>query len=223
MSIHSAEDLQRIYQARFQDNAAYRRTVWKLLIQRRFQRYARGDSAVLDLGCGYGEFINQVQCASKFAMDLNPDAPGRLAPGVKCFLQDCSTKWPLEDNSLDLVFTSNFFEHLPDKLALGRTLDEVRRCLKPAGRLVAMGPNIKYLPGAYWDFWDHYLPLTEASLSEALGNRGFRIEECIARFLPYTMANGPRYPLIFLRLYLALPWSWRFFGKQFLLVAAVQK
>src|SRR2546423_10381305 len=219
MSVHSPADLQRIYETRFGANAAYRQRIWQVLIGRFFQRYVRTDAAVLDLGCGYGEFINQIQCGSKFAMDLNPDAPGRLATQVKCLLQDCSTRWPLEDNSLDLVFTSNFFEHLPDKASLGRTLDEIHRCLKTGGRLIAIGPNIKYLPGAYWDFWDHYIPLTETSLREALVNRAFTIEECVARFLPYTMASGPRYPLLFLRLYLALPPVWRLFGKQFLVIA----
>ncbi len=58
-----------------------------------------------------------------------------------------------------------------------------------------MGPNIKYLPGEYWDFWDHYVPLTEASLKEALTTRGFPVDVCLGRFLPYTMATGPRYPL----------------------------
>jgi len=223
MTGHSSEDLQRIYETRFRASTAYRQAVWRILIQRCFQKYVPKDSAVLDLGCGYGEFINQIQCRSKFAMDLNPDAPERVAPDVKCFLQDCSARWTLEDHSLDLVFTSNFFEHLPDKPSLGRTLDEAYRCLKPTGRLIAMGPNIKYLPGEYWDFWDHYLPLTEASLKEALENRNFRVEECLSKFLPYTMVSGPRYPLLFLRLYLSLPWAWHFFGKQFLLVAVAAK
>src|SRR5262249_39433524 len=133
---------------------------------------------------------------------------------------DCSAPWPLNQNSLDVVFTSNFFEHLPDKPALGRTLDEIRRCLKPGGRLIAMGPNIRYVPGAYWDFWDHYLPLTEKSLAEALDNRKFRLELSVDRFLPYTMTDGRQYPLVCLQLYLKLRWSWRFFGKQFLVVAA---
>ena len=69
----------------------------------------------------------------------------------------------MREGELDLVFTSNFFEHLPDKSSLGRTLEEIFRCLKPGGRLVAMGPNIRFTGGSYWDFWDHYLPLTEAS------------------------------------------------------------
>lgn len=173
---------------------------------------------MLDLGCGYGEFINQVTVPCRYAMDLNPDLPHRVPSAVRCLLQDCSRTWPLGDGSLDLVFTSNFFEHLPDKVALGRTLDEAWRCLKPGGRLVALGPNIKYLPGEYWDFWDHHLPLTELSLSEVMATRNFAIERCEDRFLPYTMARGPRYPLLFLRLYLRFKPAWRFFGKQFLVV-----
>jgi len=219
MNANSPEDLQRIYEQRFERNAGYRRAVWRVLVDQCFQRYAIGSGAVLDLGCGYGEFITQVSCPIKYAMDLNPDAPKRIGSGVQVLVQDCSTPWNLPSDSLGLVFTSNFFEHLPDKAALGRTLDEAKRCLVPGGRLVALGPNIKHLPGAYWDFWDHHLPLTELSLREALENRGFRIEKCLDKFLPYTMASGPKYPLALLRLYLRLPLAWRIFGKQFLIVA----
>jgi len=219
MSANAPTDLQRIYEARFRANLDYRRAVWRVLIADFFQRYVRPTDAVLDLGCGYGEFINQVRCEKRFAMDLNPDMPRRVAKEVTPLLQDCSATWELPDATLDVVFTSNFFEHLPDKAALGRTLDQARRCLKPGGRLIALGPNIKYLPGAYWDFWDHYLPLTELSLREALENRGFNLQECVGRFLPYTMAGGPQYPLWVLKLYLRLPLVWAIRGRQFLVVA----
>src|SRR6267154_1295534 len=46
--------------------------------------------------------------------------------------------------ALDVVFTSNFFEHLPNKDAIRRTPLEVYRCLRPGGRFIAMGPNMKY-------------------------------------------------------------------------------
>ena len=220
MSANSPEDLQRIYGARFSDNLEYRKHVWSVLVGDWFGKFVQPADAVLDLGCGYGEFINTVRCAKKFAMDLNPDAPRFLSKDIQFLLQDCSARWELPDASLDVVFTSNFFEHLPDKAALGRTLDEIHRCLRKGGRLIAMGPNIKYLPGAYWDFWDHYVALTEASLKEALVTRKFEVDVCLAKFLPYTMASGPRYPLAFLRAYLKMPFAWSVFGKQFLLVAS---
>jgi SAM-dependent methyltransferase len=218
MSAHNPEDLQRIYGSRFSPHIKYRREVWSVLVADWFGQYVRATDSVLDLGCGYGEFINSIPAVEKYAMDLNPDAPRFLGKGVRFLLQDCSARWELDDASLDVVFTSNFFEHLPDKTALGRALDEIHRCLRSGGRLVAMGPNIKHLPGQYWDFWDHHIPLTEASLKEALVVRGFAVDVCLGRFLPYTMATGPRYPTALLRAYLKLPLAWRFLGKQFLVV-----
>jgi SAM-dependent methyltransferase len=215
----AAQEVQTIYGRRFAQNQAYRQKVWRVLTGDFFQRFVNPAGSVLDLGCGYGEFINQILAREKYGMDLNPDAAKMLAAGVRYFQQDCSLTWPLPNNALDTVFTSNFFEHLPDKATVGRALEEAQRCLKPGGRLIALGPNIKYLPGEYWDFWDHYLPLTEESLSEGLRNRGFHIEHCVDRFLPYRMVNRTQYPVFFVRVYLRLPFLWPMLGKQFLVVA----
>ena len=70
-----------------------------------------------------------------------------------------------------------------------------------------------------WDFWDHFLSLTELSLAEALDNNGYRVERAVPRFLPYTTINRPSYPMAFVRLYLRLPFVWPLFGRQFLVVA----
>ena len=152
-------------------------------------------------------------------MDLNPDARRLAGPDVTLIEQDCSQPWDLDPGSLDAVFTSNFFEHLPDKGALERTLQHVMQALRKGGSIVMIGPNIKYVPGAYWDFFDHFIPLTELSLAEALKKRGFSVEVCVDRFLPYSMSQGRTYPIWMLRLYLSLPTLWPFFGKQFLIVA----
>ena len=219
-SVKDPRELQAIYERRFkEERVAYRVRLWRTLVASFFQPMIPPGAAVLDLGCGYGEFINQIHCGSRFAMDLNPKAAEHLDPAVKFLFQDCSLRWDLPDQSLDVVFTSNFFEHLPDKLALKLTLIEAARCLKPGGQLIALGPNIKFVQGAYWDFWDHFLSLTELSLSEALDNNGYRVERAVPRFLPYTTINQPAYPMAFVRLYLRLPLLWPWFGRQFLVVA----
>lgn len=135
-------------------------------------------------------------------MDFNPDASKHLDPSVQFLEQDCASHWQMDNDCLNVVFSSNFFEHLPSKAMLGRTLDEIFRCLAPDGKLIAMGPNIKYLPGEYWDFWDHYLPLTESSLIEGLTNRGFEIVQYLDKFLPYTMVKTRQYSQLALKLYL---------------------
>lgn len=222
-SIKDPRELQAIYERRFKaKNAAYRQQLWATLVESYFAAMISSDAAVLDLGCGYGEFINNIHCGKKFAMDLNPKATTYLDPAVQFIFQDCTQTWPLADNSLDVVFTSNFFEHLPDKLALKRTLIEAARCLKPGGKIIALGPNIKFVQGSYWDFWDHFLCLTELSLAEALENNGYIVRRAIPRFLPYTTINQPSYPMSFVRLYLKIRFVWPLFGKQFLVIAEKQ-
>jgi SAM-dependent methyltransferase len=211
-------DLQQIYRTRFSAQRSYRQRVWEVLCPF-FTRWISPGATVLDLGCGWCEFINTIQCQAKFAMDLNPDSQLYARPEVTLLRQDCSETWRLGDGTLHVVFSSNFFEHLPTKVALEKTVVEAHRTLKPGGRLICMGPNIKYVPGAYWDFIDHHLPLTERSLVELMEKCGFEVEYCLDRFLPYTMAQGPRYPVRMLGAYLSFPLAWRLFGKQFLVVA----
>src|ERR1700676_678382 len=212
------KDLQQIYSRRFQGNLDYRNRVWQILTADFFSRWIRPSDRVLDLGCGYCEFINNIACAEKYGMDLSPSAKEHAAKNVTLIEQDCAIRWPFDDDSLDAVFTSNFFEHLPAKGALEITLREALRCLKPGGKLIALGPNIRYLAAHYWDFFDHHLALSEKSLVEVLEKTGFVVLESIPRFLPFTMVNSREYPLFFLRSYLRLPVAWTFLGKQFLVV-----
>jgi SAM-dependent methyltransferase len=215
----NAGELQQIYRTRFEKTRSYRADIWRVLIADFFYRFVRPADVVLDLGCGFGEFINHVSCRKKFAMDLNPDSGAALAPNVTFLQQNCSDVWQLSDASLDIVFTSNFLEHLPNKNALSQTLEQARRCLIPGGRFIAMGPNIRRLHGAYWDFWDHHIALSDLSLQEVLRLHNFQIEKAWESFMPYTLVDSPRYPLFLLRLYLRIPLSWRYFGRQFLVVA----
>lgn len=215
----SGKELKLEYDLRFSKIEAYRNSVWKLLIKHYFQTRLGNNKRVLDLGTGWGEFINNLEAREKFGMDLNPESEVKLGEDVRFIQQDCSWEWPLPDNSLDIVFTSNFFEHLESKESLLLTLKQAFRCLRPEGKIFCLGPNIKYLNGRYWDFFDHHLPLTHTSLAEGLRLAGFEIDQMTARFLPYTMIQGKQPPLFLIPLYLRLPVFWPIFGKQFFVVA----
>ena len=207
-----------LYRRRFDGQDEYRTGVWRVLCSDFFARFVPAHARVLDLGAGWGEFINNIEASAKFAMDLNQETGKRLTPGIRHFCQDCSQPWPLDAESLDVVFTSNFLEHLPDKQHIERAVAEAYRCLKPDGEIICLGPNIAYTGGHYWDFWDHQVPLTEASCAELLRNAGFSIERCIPRFLPYSMSSDWTPPFLFVKLYLRVPLLWRWWGKQFLII-----
>ena len=215
------EEIQRIYSKRFQGLIRSRVEVWRTLVDVFFGPLLGSAQTVLDLGAGYGEFINAVQAPKKFAIDFNPDTAKQLTPGIVFFQQDCSRRWPLEDGSLDAIFSSNFFEHLSDKNMLRATLMEAKRCLRKHGKLIALGPNIRFVPGEYWDFWDHHIPLTDRSLAELLESLGFQIDRQIPQFLPYTMSRGAFVPPAWMiKIYLRFPVLWKLKVKQFLICAA---
>lgn len=213
------ELLQQQYRARFNDSESYRNKLWQILARQFFQQYIDPSKPVIDIGCGWGEFVNNIVANSKFAMDLNPDSQQKLAVDIQFLNQSCADRWPLEAASVGTVFTSNFLEHLPDKSAVEATIAEVRRCLAPDGVLMCMGPNVRLVPGAYWDFWDHHIPISDRSLCELLQLQGFEVVRCIPRFMPYTMSEGKNPPLFFVWLYLKLPLLWHLLGKQFFVVA----
>jgi SAM-dependent methyltransferase len=213
------DPLQAQYRRRFGAEQAARAAVWQVLVDSWFSRYLTGAEAVLDLGCGWGDFINRVEAPRRHAIDLNPDARRHLDPGVELSVQRASDPWPLGDGSVDVVFTSNFLEHLPSREAITATLAEAHRCLRPSGRLVCLGPNVRYAPGRYWDFFDHIVPLTDRSLVEAVELGGFAVEEAVARFLPWSMAGRPPPPAWAIRAYLRFRPAWRLLGRQFLVVA----
>lgn len=216
----AAEELSGLYRSRFEASGLEkRRSVWKTLNNAFFSRLISPQDEVLELACGYGEFISAIRARRKFGVDLNPDAARHLPPDVEFHHGSADNLGFLSACSVDIVFTSNFFEHLPDKTALSRVLAEAHRVLRPGGRLIALGPNIRFAYREYWDFYDHHLALSDRSLGEGLSAAGFQIERSIAQFLPFTMAGKtPAHPLL-IRAYLAAPLAWKVLGKQFLIVA----
>ena len=214
-------DLGRLYSNRFPEHELQQKdAIWRVLCRDFFQRYIPRDAVVLDLGAGYGEFLRNIECGARVAVDLNDDvrryvpAETRVILAPSHALQDV-----LADESIDIVFVSNFFEHLPDTATFLATLGEIRTVLKPGGRLLALQPNIRFVGGAYWDFVDHHLALTDRTLVEACTSLGYEIVEVVPKFLPYTTRSAlPQSPWL-VRAYLSFRPAWWLLGKQTWFVA----
>jgi SAM-dependent methyltransferase len=212
--------VQELYRHRF--SAAERRAkdaVWSVIVGDFLQRWVRPQDAVLDIGCGYGEFLNHVRCARRVGIDMNPDSAAALDPAVEFHQGDVRDLSFLPDATVDVVFTSNLMEHLPSKGDVEAMVSEARRVLRPGGHFVALGPNLRFLTGEYWDFWDHSTPITDRSLVELLEHLGFVAVDVHPRFLPYTTRSSLPKARWLVRAYLKLPLAWPLLGRQFLIRA----
>lgn len=215
------ERLDKLYRHRFEDSdRAAKDEVWRVLCEHFFSNYVNPSDTVLDVGAGYCEFINHIRAGRKIAVDANPELKAFAGPGVEAHERRAEQLDFLESGTVDVAFSSNFFEHLPDKATLTKVVSEVLRVLKPGGRLIVMGPNVKLLPGSYWDYFDHHLPLTEKSVEELLRMVGFDIEKSLSHFMPYTVKS--RLPtwgwLVRAYLMVGAP-AFKALGRQFLVIA----
>lgn len=206
-------DVQNIYARRFTPDLHFRDKMWKILCRDFFQRYISKNSRVLEVGAGYCEFINNINADYKTAVDINPDLKTYAAQGINIVLNSTSNMSTIPDNSHDLVFASNFFEHLTrDEIVA--TFREVFRVLMPGGKFMVLQPNIRFCAKDYWMFFDHVTPIDDRAFVEGLEINGFEVLEVIERFLPYTTKSRLPKSSFLVQLYLRLPFAWRFFGQQ---------
>lgn len=192
-----------------------RARVWGALC-RYLQRYVPEDGVVLDLGAGYCSFVNHIRAATRHALDASPELPRHAGPGVTPHVGRCEDLSAFASASLDAVFASNLLEHL-EWPSIERTLDEVRRALKPDGRLILLQPNFRYCATTYFDDYTHRTIFTHVGLADLLTSRGYAVERMAPRFLPFSFkSRGPKWGFL-VALYLRLPW--RPLARQMLVVA----
>ena len=139
-------------------------------------------SRVLDIGCGRGVMLRAlldlgheahgVEIAPEAASGADPRAQIRIAPEL--------AKANYEENTFDAVIMWHVLEHLPHP---EQTLAEIRRILRPGGRLILAVPNFGSLQsqrtGNDWFHLDlprHLYHFTPETLQRLLASNEFHYE-----------------------------------------------
>ena len=206
----------------FQTRLAYdprREVLWRTLYRYYFSHLIADTDCVLELGAGYGHFINQVRTKKAIAVDGWDGFTDYLRPGIEARVGDVTDLSFLASSSIDFTFASNLVEHLSQN-EFASVLWQLRRILASDGTLNLLQPNYYYASREYFDDYTHQTIYSHTSICDFLEAHGYRVIDCKPRFLPLTIKSRlPVLPFL-IRLYLHSPW--KPLGKQ-MFIRAVRK
>ena len=106
---------------------------------------------VLDIACGegYGTMLLAKHAASAVGVDVAPEAVAHAAQKYVCrnlrFLQGSAISIPLPASSVDVVVSFETIEHLREH---DEMIGEIRRVLRPGGKLIISSPDKRYYTDA---------------------------------------------------------------------------
>jgi SAM-dependent methyltransferase len=188
-----------------------REVLWRTLCRHYFGRLIAPEDCVLELGAGYGHFINHVSARRRIAQDIWEGFAAHLQPGVEGHVGSVADLSYLPAASVNFAFASNLFEHITQE-DFASVLRQLAGALAPGGTLNILQPNYYYAYREYFDDYTHRTVYSHTSLCDFLEAHGYRVIECRPRFLPLSVKSRlPVSPLL-IRLYLLSPW--KILGKQ---------
>src|ERR1044071_260122 len=145
---------------------------------------------ILDVGCGTGANLLML---SKYGeaegVDISEDALAFCRErGLDKVRLGAGEKLPYDDGTFDLVTAFDVVEHMDDDLA---GLREMRRVLRPGGRVLLFVPTFMFLWGVQDDVSHHRRRYRLSQLRRVLERAGFEIERStyanITFFLPILL------------------------------------
>jgi SAM-dependent methyltransferase len=181
-----------------------REVVWKSLWRFHFRKLISPNDCVLDLGCGYGDFINNVVARRRIAVDLWEDFTQYIDGGVEAIIGSVTDLDCIEDGIVDFAFASNLFEHLSQDTG-ACLLAILRRKLARHGTINILQPNYRYAYKLYFDDYTHISIFSHVSMADFLKANGFTAFEIWPRFLPLTVKSRLPISPWLIKAYLASP------------------
>jgi SAM-dependent methyltransferase len=181
-----------------------RDVIWQSLWRYHFSKLISSEDCVLDLGSGYGNFINNVVARRRIAVDSWERFREYLDPQVESVVADVTQLDFIESGAVDFAFASNLFEHLSYDTA-SHVLEILKAKLSANGTLNILQPNYRYAYREYFDDYTHVSIFSHISLADFLKINGFDIVEMRPRFLPLTVKSRMPISPWLIKVYLASP------------------
>jgi SAM-dependent methyltransferase len=130
---------------------------------------------ILDVGCGTGANLLMLsQYGDAEGVDVSEDALAFCRErGLENVKLGAAEQLPYDDDTFDLVTALDVVEHLDDDLA---GLREMRRVLRPGGRVLLFVPTFMFLWGLQDDVSNHRRRYRMPELGRVLKQAGFEIE-----------------------------------------------
>ncbi|QYE33205.1 class I SAM-dependent methyltransferase (plasmid) [Polymorphobacter sp. PAMC 29334] len=193
-----------------------RAKVWRALWRFWFSKRISLADTVLDMGSGYGDFINTVRARRCIATDQWAGLHDHASPGVEVIIGSVEELSGIELGSVDYAFASNLFEHLEQE-QFSKVLSRLRPLLSQRGTLTILQPNYRFAYREYFDDYTHIAVYSHISLVDFLQANGWEVLEVHPRFLPLTVKSRLPTSDMLIGAYLKSPI--KPMGKQMLVVA----
>jgi len=152
-----------------------RRRIIQSLVERICATLNTPNPNILDVGCGTGANLKMLAAYGKTeGVDISEQAVEFCRQrGLDSVMLGAAEQLPYANESFDLVISLDVIEHLDDDVA---GLQEMRRVLRPDGRLLLFVPAFMFLWGVQDDVSNHRRRYTLPSLLKAVEAAGFSVE-----------------------------------------------
>jgi len=152
-----------------------RRRIFLSILERYLGPAAPSERRILDVGCGTGTMLTYLsRFGTAEGVDVDAEAVEYCrARGLQRVSQSAAGTLSFESNTFDLATALDVIEHIDDDVS---ALREIRRVLRPGGRLLMTVPAYRFLWGRQDEINLHKRRYVAAEVRELLRSVGFVVQ-----------------------------------------------